>query len=148
MCNRHAIRANLNKASKQAKRDECLPREGLVQGKRHVVKKALRKHTALYRTFTISKVNLNLQYFCLMEIWKSEVQGWNLSEIFGILTSVYHKQRTLKHRNSENGSKSTNHKSQTMTFWTRWCKLSFPKKSTKMIGVWHFFDERIEMHQS
>ena len=30
-------------------------------------------HTALNRTFTISKVNLNLQYFCLIEIWKSEV---------------------------------------------------------------------------
>ena len=35
-----------------------------------------------------------------------------------------------KHRNSQNGSKSTNHKSQTMTFWTRWSKLSFPKRST------------------
>ena len=31
--------------------------------------------TALYHTFTISKVNLNLQYFYLNEIWKSEVQG-------------------------------------------------------------------------
>ena len=30
-----------------------------------------------------------------------------------------HKKRTLKHRNTQNGSKSTNHKSQTMTFWTR-----------------------------
>ena len=47
------------------------------------------KHTALYRTFTISKVNLNLQYFCFIEIWKSEVQGWNLSKIFGILTSGF-----------------------------------------------------------
>ena len=36
--------------------------------------------TALYRTFMISKVNLNLQ---------SEVQGWNLSKIFGILTSGF-----------------------------------------------------------
>ena len=27
-----------------------------------------------------------------------------------------HKQRTLKHRNTQNGSKSTNHKSQTMIF--------------------------------
>ena len=27
-----------------------------------------------------------------------------------------HKQRTLKHRNSQNGSKSTNHESETMTF--------------------------------
>ena len=41
MCNRHAKRANVNKASKQAKRGECLPCERLVQGKRHVEKKAL-----------------------------------------------------------------------------------------------------------
>ena len=30
-----------------------------------------------------------------------------------------HKQRTLKHRNTQNASKSTTHQSQTMTFWTR-----------------------------
>ena len=35
------------------------------------------------------KVNLNLQYFYLIEIWKSEVQGRNLSKIFGILTSGF-----------------------------------------------------------
>ena len=29
-----------------------------------------------------------------------------------------HKQRTLKHRNTQNGSKSSNRKSETMTFWT------------------------------
>ena len=40
-CNRHAIRANVNKASKQAKRGECLPCERLVQGRTHVGKKAL-----------------------------------------------------------------------------------------------------------
>ena len=40
MCNRHAIRAKINKASKQAKGRECLPCERLVQGKRHVGKKA------------------------------------------------------------------------------------------------------------
>ena len=45
--NRHAIRANVNKASKKAKRDECLPCEGLVQGKRHVVKKAPQAHGTL-----------------------------------------------------------------------------------------------------
>ena len=44
-----------------------------------------------------------------------------------------HKQRTLKHRNTQNGSKSTNHKSQTMTFWTRLSKVLFPKRSVKMI---------------
>ena len=45
--------------------------------------------TTLYRTVTISKVDLNLHYFCLIEIWKFEVQGWNLSKIFGILTSGF-----------------------------------------------------------
>ena len=41
MCNRRAIRANSNKASKQAKRGECLSCGRLVQVKRHVGKKAL-----------------------------------------------------------------------------------------------------------
>ena len=44
-----------------------------------------------------------------------------------------HKQLTSKHRNTQNGPKSTNHKSQTMTFWTRWRKVLFPKRSTEMI---------------
>ena len=51
------------------------------------------------------------------------------------------KQRTLKHRNTQNGSKSTKHKSQTVTFWT--CgpsKFLFSARSAKMIdsssGFW------------
>ena len=40
-CNRHAIRAHVNKESKQAKRGESLPCKRLVQGKRHVGTKAL-----------------------------------------------------------------------------------------------------------
>ena len=44
------------------------------------------------------------------------------------------KQRTLKHRNKPNGSKSTIHKSQTMTFWTGSSKRAFPKRSAKMIN--------------
>ena len=44
-----------------------------------------------------------------------------------------HKQRTLKHRNTQNGSKSTNHKSQKLTFWTRQSKVWFPKRSVKII---------------
>ena len=47
MCNRHAIRANANKASNQAKRGECLLCERLVQGKRHVEMKALLAHGTL-----------------------------------------------------------------------------------------------------
>ena len=41
------VRANVNKESKQAKRVECLPCERLVQGKRHVEKKALLAHGTL-----------------------------------------------------------------------------------------------------
>ena len=44
-----------------------------------------------------------------------------------------HKQQTLKHRNAQNVSKSTNHRSQTMTFWTHLSKVLFPKKSSKMV---------------
>ena len=47
MCNRHAICANMNKASKQANRIKCLPGERLVQGKRHVGNKALLAHGTL-----------------------------------------------------------------------------------------------------
>ena len=43
-----------------------------------------------------------------------------------------HKQQTLQHRNIPNGSESTNHRSQTMSFWTRLNKVLFPKRSAKM----------------
>ena len=46
-----------------------------------------------------------------------------------------HKQRTLTRGNIQNGSKSTNHKSQTMIFWSRWNKLLFPKRSATMIDA-------------
>ena len=42
--------------------------------KRHVGKKALLAHGTVSHFYDL-KVNLNLQYFCLIEIWKSEVQG-------------------------------------------------------------------------
>ena len=54
MCNRHAIRANVNKASKQVKRGECLPCERLVQGKRHVGKKALLVHGTLSHSYDLN----------------------------------------------------------------------------------------------
>ena len=44
-----------------------------------------------------------------------------------------HKQWALKHRNKPNESKSTNHKSQTMTFWTRSGNHVFPERSAKII---------------
>ena len=44
-----------------------------------------------------------------------------------------HQQWTLKHRNKQNWSKSTNHKSQTMTFWTRSSTHLFPKRVPQRI---------------
>ena len=44
-----------------------------------------------------------------------------------------HKATSLETRNKQNGSKSTNHESQTMTFWTHASKYVFPKRSAKMI---------------
>ena len=41
-----------------------------------------------------------------------------------------HKQQTLKHKNTK---RIKIHQSQTMTFWTYWSKLLFPKRSAKMI---------------
>ena len=64
MCNRHALRANVNKGSKQAKRGECVPCERLVQGKTHMGKKAL-----LARHF----ISLLRSQNYLIEIGKSEV---------------------------------------------------------------------------
>ena len=37
------------------------------------------------------------------------------------------------HRKTQNGSKSTNHRSQTLTFGARLSKVLFPKRSIKMI---------------
>ena len=54
--------------------------------------------------------------------------------VFAAVNQNYdHNQWTLKHRNTQNGSKSANHKSQTLTFWTRLSKVLFPKRSVKMI---------------
>ena len=48
-----------------------------------------------------------------------------------IIITIMEKQRTLKQRKAQNGSKSANHKSQTITFLKR--KLLFPKRSAKII---------------
>ena len=88
MCNRHAIRANVNKASKQPKRGECLPCERLVQGKRHMGKKALlalhfiallrsQKLIWIFSIFTSSK------FGCLTS--RDEIS----QKTFGILTSGF-----------------------------------------------------------
>ena len=82
MCNRHAIRAYVNKASKQGKRGECLACELLVQGKRHEGKKALSTHGTL--------LHLNLTW--IFSIFASSKFGSQKSrdeiyhKILGILT--------------------------------------------------------------
>ena len=45
-----------------------------------------------------------------------------------------HKATNLETQNKQGGLKSTNHESQTMTFWTRASKHMFPKRFTKMIN--------------
>ena len=67
------------------------------------------------------------------ELWSSKAT-FTIAFFTAVNHNYDHKERTLKHRNTQNGSKSTNHKSQTMTFWTRWSKFLFPKSSAKMIG--------------
>ena len=45
-------------------------------------------------------------------------------------------QRTFKHsKSTQKGTKSNNHKSQTMTFTTRGSKLPFSERSAKMVNV-------------
>ena len=62
MCNRHALRANVNKASKQAKRGECLPCERLAQGKRHVGKKGLLAHGTLSHFYDLKRLSESLVF--------------------------------------------------------------------------------------
>ena len=47
---------------------------------------------------------------------KSSKGAFTIAFFAAVNHNYDHKQRTLKHRNTQNGSKSTNHKSQSMTF--------------------------------
>ena len=73
-----------------------------------------------------------LRFSKTRELWSSKAAF--TSTFFAAVNHNYdHKQRTLKHRKTQNESKSTNYQSQTMTFWTRWGKLLFPKRFAKLI---------------
>ena len=61
-------------------------------------------------------------------LWSSKA-AFTIAFFAAVNHNYDHKQRTLKQRNTQNRSKSTCHKSQTMNFWTRWSKLLFPKRS-------------------
>ena len=59
-----------------------------------------------------------LRFSKTREYWSSKA-AFTIT-FFVAVNHIYdHKQRTLKHRNTQSSSKSTNHKSQTVTFWTR-----------------------------
>ena len=75
---------------------------------------------------------LLLRFSKTRELWSSKVAFINAFSA-AVNHNYDHKQRTLKQRNTQNRSKSTNHKSQTMTFWARWSKLLFPKRSAEII---------------
>ena len=80
----------------------------------------------------------NFSYISLLRFSKTR-ELWSSNAAFAVAFyaavnhNYDHKQQTLKHWNTQNGSNSTNHTSPTMTFWTRWSKLLFPKRSAKMI---------------
>ena len=90
-------------------------------------------HTT-YKTRFLSQVPciFSLLHFSkTCKLWSSQLR-FLLPSI--IQCNYDNKQQTLKHRNTQNGSKSTNLKSQTMTYWTRSSKLLFPKGSAKVIN--------------
>ena len=51
--------------------------------------------------------------------WTLKCKSTNASSFAAANHNYDHKLRTLKHRNTQDGSISSTHKSQTMTFWTR-----------------------------
>ena len=59
-----------------------------------------------------------LRFSQTCELWSSKA-AFAIAFFASVNHNYDHKQRTLKHRNTQNGSKFTNQKSQTLTFWTR-----------------------------
>ena len=62
---------------------------------------------------------LNWKYLSLLVNRQLNKHAFTIVFFTAVNHNYDHKQRTLKHKNTQNGSKSTNHKSQTLTFWTR-----------------------------
>ena len=88
----------------------------------------------------VKKQGFSVRFKCIFSLlrFSKTCKLWS-SQLRFLLPSIIqcnydHKQQTLKHRNTQNGSKSTNLKSQTMTYWTRWSKLLFPNGSAKVIN--------------
>ena len=73
-----------------------------------------------------------LRFSKTRELWSSKA-AFTIKFFAAVNHNSNRKQRTLNHRNTQNGPRSTNHKSENMTFWTHWSKLLFPKRSAKII---------------
>ena len=67
-----------------------------------------------------------LRFSKTRELWSSKA-AFAVTFFAAVNHNYDDKKWTLKHRNTQNGSNSTNHKSQTMTFWTQQRKLLLPK---------------------
>ena len=82
-------------------------------------------------------MNLCLTKLCFFKnMWTLKFKS--RLHIIAFFADVYYnncdfKQWTLKHKNTQNGWRSTNHRSQTMTVWTSLSKVLLPKRSAKMI---------------
>ena len=96
---------------------------------------------SIYLHQVLEEINQDVLFKCTYPLPRfsqtSKLLSPKAASIIGFFAAINHndnhKQWTLKHRNTQNGSKSTNHRSQTMTFWTCFSKVLFPKRSAKMI---------------
>ena len=87
----------------------------------------------LLQKFQVSSIMRYLLRFSkTQEQWKSKA-AFTIAFFTTVNHNYNHKQWTLKHWNTKQRSKFTNHQSQTMTFWTCWGKFLFPERSSKMI---------------
>ena len=101
----------------------------------------LKFKAVLWSVFThVARICLNLseqknflhKYGCRNVLWIRSIV-FTIAFPAAVNHNYDHKQGILKHRNTQNGSKWTNHRSQTMTFWTHLSKVLFPERSSKMI---------------
>ena len=73
------MRANVNKASKQAKRGECLTCKRLVQGKKHVEKEALLAHGTLSHFYDLKSLSESSVFLPHRNLESSIKNIWNIN---------------------------------------------------------------------
>ena len=94
---------------------------------RRVIEDSCTSYTAVFFSYAVlgnviqncrtDEKRTSLRFSEIHELWSSNAAF--IIAFYAAVNHNEHKQRTLKQRNTQNGSKSTNNKSQTMTFWTR-----------------------------